>query len=105
MEVDALMCCPGDGGAEHVLLIDGFSPLVQTKDLEDLLRPYSNKVSIRWIDDTSVAAVFRTPALGIVPLVICLMMCPFDDWFALVTERKEHPFRHFRQTSLNVEVK
>lgn len=53
-----------DGGAEHVLLIDGFSPLIQTKDLEDLLRPYSSKVSIRWIDDTSVAAVFRTPALA-----------------------------------------
>jgi hypothetical protein len=59
-----LLCVPGDGGAEHVLLIDGFSPLIQTKDLEDLLRPYSSKVSIRWIDDTSVAAVFRTPALG-----------------------------------------
>lgn len=44
-----------------MLLIDGFSPLIQTKDLEDLLQPYS---SIRWIDDTSVAAVFRTPALG-----------------------------------------
>ena len=59
-----LLCVSGDGGAEHVLLIDGFSPLIQTKDLEDLLRPYSSKVSIRWIDDTSVAAVFRTPALG-----------------------------------------
>ncbi|KAG0583244.1 hypothetical protein KC19_3G120500 [Ceratodon purpureus] len=53
-----------DGGAEHVLLIDGFSPLIQTKDLEDLLRPYSSKVSVRWIDDTSAAAVFRTPALA-----------------------------------------
>jgi hypothetical protein len=53
-----------DGGAEHVLLIDGFLPLIQTKDLEDLLRPYSNKVSIRRIDDTSVAAVLRTPALA-----------------------------------------
>lgn len=38
---------------------------MQTKDLEDLVRPYSGQgVSIRWIDDTSVAAVFRTPALG-----------------------------------------
>lgn len=54
-----------DDGAEHVLLIDGFSPLIKTKDLEDLLRPYSGQgVSIRWIDDTSVAAVFRTPALA-----------------------------------------
>lgn len=60
-----LLRIAGDDGAEHVLLIDGFSPLIKTKDLEDLLRPYSGQgVSIRWIDDTSVAAVFRTPALG-----------------------------------------
>lgn len=59
------MCVPGDGGAEHVLLIDGFSPMMKTKDLEDLIRPCSGQgVSIRWIDDTSAAAVFRTPALG-----------------------------------------
>lgn len=55
----------GEGGAEHVLLINEFSPMIKTKDLEDLLRPYAAQgVSIRWIDDTSVAAVFRTPALG-----------------------------------------
>jgi predicted HD phosphohydrolase len=66
----------GDGGAEHVLLIDGFTPMMKTKDLEDLLRPYSSQgVAIRWVDDTTVLAVFRTPALGELLNLVTTITC------------------------------
>ncbi|KAH8937645.1 hypothetical protein BDL97_16G039400 [Sphagnum fallax] len=54
-----------DGGADHVLLISGFSPMMKTKDLENLVKPYSSQgVSIRWVDDSTALAVFSTPALA-----------------------------------------
>lgn len=66
----------GDGGAEHVLLIDGFTPMMKTKDLEDLVRPYSSQgVAIRWVDDTTVLAVFRTPALGELLNLVTTITC------------------------------
>lgn len=38
---------------------------MKTKDLEILVKPYSSQgVTIRWVDDSTVLAVFRTPALG-----------------------------------------
>ncbi|KAG6557660.1 hypothetical protein Mapa_000941 [Marchantia paleacea] len=53
-------------GADHVVVISGFSPKFKTKDLEDLVKPYSKQggCTLRWIDDTTTLAVFRTPALA-----------------------------------------
>ncbi|OAE28467.1 hypothetical protein AXG93_115s1580 [Marchantia polymorpha subsp. ruderalis] len=55
-----------NGGADHVVVISGFSPKLKTKDLEDLVKPYSKQggCTLRWIDDTTTLAVFRTPALA-----------------------------------------
>jgi hypothetical protein len=40
--------------------------MMKTKDLENLVKPYSSQgVSIRWVDDSTALAVFSTPALGI----------------------------------------
>jgi hypothetical protein len=39
--------------------------MMKTKDLENLVKPYSSQgVSIRWVDDSTALAVFCTPALA-----------------------------------------
>lgn len=39
--------------------------MMKTKDLENLVKPYSSQgVSIRWVDDSTALAVFSTPALA-----------------------------------------
>jgi hypothetical protein len=46
---------------------------MKTKDLENLVKPYSSQgVSIRWVDDSTALAVFCTPSLGI------SLALPFD---------------------------
>ncbi|KAL2622385.1 hypothetical protein R1flu_002590 [Riccia fluitans] len=55
-----------DVGADHVLVISGFSPKLKTKDLEDLVKPFAKQggCTLRWIDDTTTLAVFRTPSMA-----------------------------------------
>jgi hypothetical protein len=39
--------------------------MMNTKDLENLVKPYSSQgVSIRWVDDSTALAVFCTPSLA-----------------------------------------
>lgn len=46
----SFMLLAGDGGADHVLVISGFSPMIKIKDLEYLVKPHSSQgVSICWV--------------------------------------------------------
>lgn len=50
-------------GTSHVLVVDGFSPKVSTRELEDMFKAFTGHgVVIRRINDTIALAVFRKPA-------------------------------------------
>lgn len=50
-------------GTSHVLVVDGFSPKVSTRELEDMFKAFTvHGVVIRRINDTIALAVFRKPA-------------------------------------------
>jgi tetratricopeptide (TPR) repeat protein len=50
-------------GTSHVLVVDGFSPKVSTRELEDMFKAFiGHGVVIRRINDTIALAVFRKPA-------------------------------------------
>ncbi|CAO2181633.1 unnamed protein product [Urochloa humidicola] len=50
-------------GTRHVLVLYDFSPSTRTTDLERIFEKFGDHgVSIRWVNDTSALAVFRTPS-------------------------------------------
>ncbi|XP_010535713.1 PREDICTED: coiled-coil domain-containing protein R3HCC1L [Tarenaya hassleriana] len=50
-------------GTRHVLVLSGFSPNLRTIDLEKLFVDFKDSgVVIRWINDTTALAVFKTPS-------------------------------------------
>ncbi|KAI4321312.1 hypothetical protein MLD38_034709 [Melastoma candidum] len=54
-----------DYGTRHILVLAGFPPTTRTLDLEKLLEDFkSHGVVIRWVNDTTALAVFRTAALA-----------------------------------------
>jgi hypothetical protein len=60
-------------GTSHVLVLDGFSPKVSTRELEDMFKAFiGHGVVIRRINDTIALAVFRKPASGTISLPISL---------------------------------
>lgn len=57
--------CAARYGTSHVLVLAGFPPSTRTTELEKLLEDFRNRgVVIRWVNDTTALAVFRTPAIG-----------------------------------------
>ncbi|XVF47007.1 hypothetical protein PTKIN_Ptkin03bG0074500 [Pterospermum kingtungense] len=52
-------------GTRHVLVLADFSPSTRTIDLEKLFEDFRVRgVVIRWVNDTTALAVFRTPSIG-----------------------------------------
>lgn len=52
-------------GTRHVLVLSDFSPSTRTIDLERLFDDFKDRgVVIRWVNDTTALAVFRTPSDG-----------------------------------------
>jgi len=52
-------------GTKHVLVLYDFSPSTRTTDLERIFEKFGDHgVAIRWVNDTSALAVFRTPSAG-----------------------------------------
>ncbi|XP_030521019.2 uncharacterized protein LOC115734400 [Rhodamnia argentea] len=57
---------PSRYGTSHVLVLAGFPPSTRTTELEKLLEDFINRgVVIRWVNDTTALAVFRTPAIAL----------------------------------------
>ncbi|TVU37000.1 hypothetical protein EJB05_18962 [Eragrostis curvula] len=53
-------------GTRHVLVLYDFSPSTRTTDLEKIFEKFGEHgVAIRWINDTSALAVFRSPSAAI----------------------------------------
>lgn len=61
-------------GTRHVLVLYDFSPSTRTTDLERIFDKFGDHhgVAIRWVNDTSALAVFRTPSAGILILTAFL---------------------------------
>ena len=52
-------------GTRHVLVLYDFLPSTRTTDLERIFEKFGDHgVAIRWVNDTSALAVFRTPSAG-----------------------------------------
>lgn len=52
-------------GTRHILVLADFSPSTRTTDLEKLFDDFRGRgVVIRWVNDTTALAVFRTPSIG-----------------------------------------
>ncbi|GLT48655.1 hypothetical protein SLA2020_222650 [Shorea laevis] len=53
-------------GTRHVLVLADFSPSTRTTDLEKLFEGFRDRgVVIRWVNDTTALAVFRTPTIAL----------------------------------------
>nr|XP_043633847.1 coiled-coil domain-containing protein R3HCC1L [Erigeron canadensis] len=63
-------------GTRHVLVMEGFQPSMTTSGLENMLEKFNyHDVVIRWVNDTTALAVFRTPEIA---LEACnSIKCPF----------------------------
>lgn len=52
-------------GTRHVLVLADFSPSLKTTDLEKLFKDFKDSgFIIRWVNDTTALAVFKTPSAG-----------------------------------------
>ncbi|KAK6144174.1 hypothetical protein DH2020_020994 [Rehmannia glutinosa] len=49
-------------GTRHVLVLADFPPSTRTTDLEKLLENFKDRFWIRWVNDSTALAVFRTPS-------------------------------------------
>ncbi|XP_010493273.1 PREDICTED: coiled-coil domain-containing protein R3HCC1L-like [Camelina sativa] len=53
-------------GTRHVLVLAGFSPSLRTTDLEKLFKDFKDSgFIIRWVNDTTALAVFKTPSAAL----------------------------------------
>ncbi|KAH9699447.1 r3h domain-containing protein [Citrus sinensis] len=93
-------------GTRHVLVLADFSPSTRTTDLEKLFEDFRDRgVSIRWINDTTALAVFRTPAIALearnhIQLPFKVRILDEDDIIlASVSPRDLEPPRQRPQTS------
>ncbi|KAF5751686.1 coiled-coil domain-containing protein R3HCC1L isoform X2 [Tripterygium wilfordii] len=63
-------------GTKHVLVLADFSPTMSTFDLEKLFQEFSDRgFAIRWVNDTTALAVFRTPSIALE--AFNSVQCPF----------------------------
>ncbi|EPS61573.1 hypothetical protein M569_13223, partial [Genlisea aurea] len=49
-------------GTNHVLVLSGLPLSTKTSDLEKIMESFKNRFGIRWVNETTSLAVFRTPA-------------------------------------------
>ncbi|KAL0418361.1 UNVERIFIED_CONTAM: hypothetical protein Sradi_1249600 [Sesamum radiatum] len=52
-------------GTHHVLVLSDFPPSTRTTDLEKLLEKFKDGFVIRWVNDTTSLAVFKTPSIAL----------------------------------------
>ncbi|CAI9105773.1 OLC1v1004786C1 [Oldenlandia corymbosa var. corymbosa] len=53
-------------GTKHILVLSGFPPSTRTLDLEKLLERFKDRgVVIRWVNDTTALAVFKSPSIAL----------------------------------------
>ncbi|XP_020552293.1 coiled-coil domain-containing protein R3HCC1L isoform X4 [Sesamum indicum] len=52
-------------GSHHVLVLSGFPPSIRTTDLEKLLEKFKESFVIRWVNDRTSLAVFKTPSIAL----------------------------------------
>ncbi|AED92985.1 putative Coiled-coil domain-containing protein R3HC1/R3HCL [Arabidopsis thaliana] len=53
-------------GTRHVLVLAGFSPSLRTTELEKLFKDFKDSgFIIRWVNDTTALAVFKTPSAAL----------------------------------------
>ncbi|KAK8596066.1 hypothetical protein V6N13_000724 [Hibiscus sabdariffa] len=93
-------------GTQHVLVLADFSPSTRTQDLEKLFENFRDRgVVIRWVNDTTALAVFRTPSIAV---EACNhVRCPFtvrildkdDALLGSISARDLEPPRQRPQTS------
>lgn len=93
-------------GTRHVLLLADFSPSTRTIDLEKLYDDFRDRgVVIRWINDTTALAVFRTPSIALEASK--RVSCPFtvrilnedDDLLSSIPPKDLEPPRQRPKTS------
>ncbi|XWS73830.1 hypothetical protein CRYUN_Cryun02cG0163200 [Craigia yunnanensis] len=68
-------------GTRHVLVLADFSPSTRTTDLEKLFQDFRDRgFVIRWVNDTTALAVFRTPSTALearnhvhCPFTVCIL--------------------------------
>jgi hypothetical protein len=66
-------------GIRHVLILYDFPPSTRTTDLERIFEKFGDHgVAIRWVNDTSALAVFRTPSTG--TLILTALYNPISTW-------------------------
>lgn len=69
-------------GTRHVLVLYDFSPSTRTIDLERIFEKFGDHgVAIRWVNDTSALAVFRTPSAG--TLILTALSNTISAWLFL----------------------
>ncbi|KAD5960419.1 hypothetical protein E3N88_11891 [Mikania micrantha] len=93
-------------GTRHALVLEDFQPSMTTSGLENMLEKFNYQdVVIRWVNDTTALAVFRTPAIA---LEACnSIKCPFtvrvlgesDVLLSSIPERDLEPPRQRPKTS------
>ncbi|ONK77500.1 uncharacterized protein A4U43_C02F7220 [Asparagus officinalis] len=85
-------------GTSHVLVLYDFSPSTRTTDLEKLFDDFRDRgFAIRWVNDTTALAVFRTPSLA--QEAQSTINCPFkvrklddeDDILTQISRRDLEP--------------
>ncbi|KAJ6821000.1 R3H and coiled-coil domain-containing protein 1 [Iris pallida] len=85
-------------GTGHVLVLYDFSPSTRTIDLEKLFDDFRDRgFAIRWVNDTTALAVFRTPSIAHEALIGT--SCPFkvrsleeeDDLVTQISPRDLEP--------------
>ncbi|KAF5803453.1 putative Coiled-coil domain-containing protein R3HC1/R3HCL [Helianthus annuus] len=93
-------------GTRHALVLEDFQPSMTTSGLENMLEKFNyHDVVIRWVNDTTALAVFRTPTIA---LEACnSIKCPFavrvlgesDVLLNTIPERDLEPPRQRPKTS------
>lgn len=93
-------------GTRHALVLADFPPSMKTTDLEKLFVDFKDQgVVIRWVNDTTALAVFRSPSIA---LYACnCIQCPFtvrvldenDEFLSSIQDRDLEPPRPRPKTS------
>ncbi|XP_057782039.1 uncharacterized protein LOC131000252 [Salvia miltiorrhiza] len=92
-------------GTRHILVLADFNPSTRTTDLEKLLGSFKDRFVIRWVNDTTALAVFRTPSVALEALNST--RCPFtvrlldedEELFSKIPPKDLEPPRQRPQTS------
>ncbi|KAL8483489.1 hypothetical protein ACS0TY_026250 [Phlomoides rotata] len=92
-------------GTRHVLVLADFPPSTRTTDLEKLLEKFKDRFVIRWVNDTTSLAIFRTSSVALE--AINSIQCPFtvrvldedEELMSKISPKDLEPPRQRPQTS------